>query len=127
MHHSTVNPDRLFSIGTGYRRAKVLLVAVELGVFTVLDGQPRAASELGRMLGINARAASDFFEGRYANTVEGSLYLDRNKPNYLGGMFNQFNAREYQMWSKLGDALRTGEPQIGSTSAEHFATIYDDP
>jgi hypothetical protein len=140
MQHSAVTPDRLFSIGTGYRRAKVLLVAVELGVFTVLDGQPRAALDLGRMLGLNPRAASDFFDalvalellrrdddGRYANTVEASLYLDRNKPNYLGGMFNQFNAREYQMWTRLGDALRTGEPQIGSASPEHFATIYDDP
>jgi O-methyltransferase domain/Dimerisation domain len=140
MQHGAVTPDRLFSIGTGYRRAKVLLVAVELGVFTVLDGQPRAAPDLGRMLGINARAASDFFdalvaldllrrddEGRYANTVEANLYLNRNKRDYLGGMFNQFNTREYETWSRLGDALRTGKPQIGSTSPEHFATIYDDP
>jgi O-methyltransferase/methyltransferase family protein len=140
MQHRAVTPDRLISIGTGYRRAKVLLVAVELGVFTVLDRQPCAAPDLGQKLGINGRAARDFFdalvalellqrdnEGRYANTVEARLYLDRNKANYLGGMFNQFDAREYQMWSRLGDALRTGKPQIGSNSVEHFATIYDDP
>ena len=140
MQHSHITPDRLFSLGTGYRCAKVLLSAVELDVFTVLDGQPRVAADLARMLGIDSRSACDFFDalvalgllqrdddGRYANMEEASLYLDRNKPTYLGGMFNQFNTREYQMWSKLGDALRTGEPQIGSTSAEHFATIYDDP
>jgi hypothetical protein len=140
MQHTEITPDRLFSLGTGYRRAKALLGAIELDVFTVLDGQPRGAADLGRMVGIHSRAAPDFFDalvalgllqrdddGRYANTAEASLYLDRNKPSYLGGMFNQFNTREYQMWSRLGDALRTGEPQIGSTSPEHFATIYDDP
>ena len=140
MQHSHITPDRLFSLGTGYRCAKVLLCAVERDVFSALDGQPRVAADLARMLGIHSRSARDFFDalvalgllqrdadGRYANTMEARLYLDRNKPSYLGGMFNQFNAREYQMWSKLGDALRTGEPQIGSTSAEHFATIYDDP
>jgi hypothetical protein len=140
MQHSHITPDRLFSLGTGYRCAKVLLCAVELDVFTALDGQPRDAADLARMLGIHNRSARDFFDalvalgllqrdtdGRYANTMEASLYLDRNKASYLGGMFNQFNAREYQMWAKLGDALRTGESQIGSTSAEHFATIYGDP
>ncbi|UPJ44165.1 methyltransferase [Bradyrhizobium sp. 40] len=140
MLHSDITPDRLFSLGTGYRCAKVLLCAVELDVFTALGGQPRAAADLARMVGVHSRSACDFFDalvalgllerdadGRYANTMEASLYLDRNKPSYLGGMFDQFNAREYQMWSKLGDALRTGEPQIGSTSAEHFATIYGEP
>jgi hypothetical protein len=140
MQHRHITPDRLFSLGTGYRCAKVLLCAIELDVFTALDGRPRMAADLARMLGIHNRSACDFFDalvalgllqrdtdGRYANTMEASLYLDQNKASYLGGMFNQFNAREYQMWSKLGDALRTGEPQIGSASAEHFATIYDDP
>jgi len=140
MQHRHITPDRLFSLGTSYRCAKVLLCAIELDVFTALDGRPRMATDLARMLGIHNRSACDFFDalvalgllqrdtdGRYANTMEASLYLDQNKSTYLGGMFNQFNAREYQMWSKLGDALRTGEPQIGSASAEHFATIYDDP
>ena len=140
MSDIAVTPDRLFSIGSGYRRAKVLLSAIELGLFTVLAEQPHAAEELRQRLGLHARAACDFFDalvalgvldrssdGRYANTAEADLYLNRRKPTYLGGMFDQFNTREYQMWSRLSDALRTGEPQIGSTSAEHFATIYSDP
>src|SRR4051812_18291557 len=98
MQHSHVTPDRLFSLGTGYRCAQVLLCAVELDVFTVLDGQPRMAADLARMLGIHSRSACDFFDalvalgllerdadGRYANTMEASLYLDQNKASYLGG------------------------------------------
>ncbi len=140
MQDIAITPDQLFSIGTGYRRAKALLSAIELDLFTVLAGQPVVAADLGRMLGIHTRAARDFFDalvalgllqrgddGRYANTVEASLYLDRGEPTYLGDMFDQFNTREYQIWSRLGDALRTGEPQIGSTTTEHFVTIYNDP
>jgi O-methyltransferase domain/Dimerisation domain len=134
-----VTPDRLFSIGSGYRRAKTLLSAIELDVFTVLAGNPQTAAILAPRLGLHTRAARDFFDalvalgllergddGRYANSPEAGLFLDRGAATYLGGMFDQFNSREYQMWSRLSDALRTGEPQIGSTSAEHFATIYND-
>ena len=140
MLDSAITPDRLFSIGTGYRRAKTLLSAIELDVFTVLAGNPQTAADLAPRLGVHSRAAHDFFDalvalrllerggdGRYANAPEASLFLDRGQSTYLGAMFDQFNTREYQMWSRLGEALRTGEPQIGSTSAEHFATIYNDP
>ena len=101
MQHSHITPDRLFSLGTAYRCAKVLLCAIELDVFTALDGWPRMAADLARMLGIHNRSACDFFDalvalgllqrdtdGRYANTMEASLYLDQNKSTYLGGMFN---------------------------------------
>jgi hypothetical protein len=140
MQDMAVTPDRLFSIGSGYRRAKVLLSAIELDLFTLLARQPCMAEDLARTLDVHPRAARDFFDtlvalgllerdddGRYANAPEAAIYLDRAEPGYLGGLFDQFNTREYQAWSRLSDALRTAEPQIGSTSAEHFATIYNDP
>jgi hypothetical protein len=140
MQDVAVTPDRLLSIGSGYRCAKVLLTAIELDLFTLLAREPCTAEDLARRLGLHTRAARDYFDalvalgllerndhGCYANTAEAALYLDRAEPGYLGGMFDQFNTREYQMWSRLSDALRTGEPQAGSTSAEHFAAIYNDP
>ena len=66
MQHSHLTPDRLFSLGTGYRCAKVLLCAVELDLFTVLDGQPREAADLAQMLGIHSRSACDFFDALVA-------------------------------------------------------------
>jgi len=38
--------DRLFEIGSAYRQAKVLLSAVELGVFSELANGPLEASDL---------------------------------------------------------------------------------
>ena len=66
MQDIAFTPDRLFSIGTGYRRAKALLSAIELGLFTVLAGQPVVAADLERMLGIHTRAARDFFDALVA-------------------------------------------------------------
>jgi hypothetical protein len=140
MSQIAITPDQLFSIGSGYRRAKTLLSAIEIDVFTVLAANPQTAADLASRLKLHSRAARDFFDalvalgllergddGRYANGREASHFLDRSKATYIGGMFHQFNMREYQMWARLSDALRTGEPQIGSTSDEHFTTIYDDP
>jgi Dimerisation domain len=85
--------DRLFSIGSAYREAKVLLSAAELGVFSELAGGPLGASDLANRIEVHHRAAHDFFDalvamgvltrddtGRYRNTEESDHYLDRAKP-----------------------------------------------
>ena len=43
-----------------------------------------------------------------------TLYLDRRKPTYLGGLLEHLNARHYQNWGLLTQALRTGMPQSGA-------------
>src|SRR5687768_15482025 len=81
--HVTVaetNPQPLFDIAFAFRQAKVLLSAVELGLFTVLAEAPQDCDALVRRLVLNGRGARDFFdalvamrllqrddEGRYSN------------------------------------------------------------
>jgi hypothetical protein len=135
-----VTPDRLVELGTAYRRAKVLLSAIELDLFTVLAKRSLDAHALALALDLHPRGARDFFdalvalgllerspEGRYASTPESAAYLDRQAATFLGGMFDQFNTKEYGMWATLTDALRTGTPQTGIDAAEHFSTLYSDP
>lgn len=140
MQDATIAPDRLISIGSAYRKAKLLLSAIELDVFTILAERPLDADTLIRRLGLHSRAARDFLDalvalallersddGRYSNSAEAALYLNRSGINYLGGIFDQFDKREYEMWSTLIDAVRTGKPQTGISAAEHFASLYNDP
>ena len=47
----------------------------------------------------------------YANTPETDLFLDRNKPSYIGGILEMANHRLYPFWGHLTEALRTGQPQ----------------
>jgi hypothetical protein len=138
-----VTPARILNLARGFMAAKVLLSAVELGLFTALaEAGPLAAEGLRQRLGVHERGARDFFDtlvsigmlerdadGRYANTPEADLYLDRNKPTYIGGLLEMQNARLYLFWASLTEALRTGEPQNEAKGGggDLFEAIYADP
>jgi hypothetical protein len=131
--------DRLFEIGSAYRQAKVLLSAVELGVFSVLATGPLDATDLANRVQVHSRAARDFFdalvamgllkrdgEGRYCNTGESDHYFDQAKPTYLGASFDQYNRREYALWGSLTRALQTGNPAAETQGPDHFRSLYSD-
>ena len=61
--------------------------------------------------------------GRYGNDPEFDLYLDRRKPTYLGGLLEHLNARHFQNWGLLTQALRTGAPQSGGVGT--YKTLHD--
>ena len=140
MERTNVKPDRIFELGYAFRGARALMSAVELGVFTALAQSPRECDTLRRQLGLDNRGAQDFFDalvalgllqrddnGRYTNSPEADLYLDRDKTSYIGGFVENLNAREYGMWGSLAQALRTGKPQTGFEAKAHYEALYSDP
>jgi precorrin-6B methylase 2 len=133
-------PDAIMQLGLGFWGSKTLLSAVELGIFSELAAGPLEADELRDRLGLHERSARDFFDalvalgmlarenGRYANTPETDLFLDRAKPSYLGGLMEMANARLYPFWGSLTEGLKTGAPQNEAKVGEDFfATLYADP
>ena len=86
-------PDAILQTGLAFWPAKTLLSAIELGVFTELAGGGDTLEGLRTRLGLHQRSARDFFDtlvalgflsrhdGRYANTAETDLFLDRGKPS----------------------------------------------
>lgn len=135
-----VVPDRLLQIGFGFLGSKTLLTAVELGVFTELAKRRLDLKALAAKLKLHPRSARDFFDAlvalgllkrigtRYANTPESALFLDRAKPSYIGGMLEMCNARLYEFWGSLTEALRTGKPQNEvKRGDDFFGTLYRDP
>jgi hypothetical protein len=134
------SPERIFDIGAGFRASKVLLSAIELDVFTILSERPLDAVALMRRTGLHERGARDFFDalvalgmlerdadGLYASAPEAAFYLDRQKPGYIGSLFEQYNSIGYGLWNSLTEALRTGSPQMGIAAARHCASLYTDP
>jgi hypothetical protein len=132
--------ERILELGYAFRSAKALMSAVELGVFTELADGPLDSEALRRQLGLAERGARDFFDalvalgllhrdggGRYANSPAADLHLDTRKENYVGGLFENLNAREYPLWATLTAALRTGRPQTGFEALQHFGPLYSDP
>jgi len=139
MAHPT--PDAILQLGTGFWASKTLLSAVELGLFTELAAAgPLDAEELREKLGLHERSARDFFDalvalqmleredGRYRNTPETDLFLDRNKPSYQGGLLEMLNARLFGFWNNLTEGLRTGDPQNEAKAGGNlFEAVYSDP
>lgn len=133
-------PEAILQLGLGFWGSKTLLTAIELGVFTELAKGPADAATLQKRLGLHPRSARDFFDtlvslgmlarrdGKYANTPETDLFLDRAKPSYAGGMLEMANARLYPFWGHLTEALRTGKPQNEAKVGDNFfAVLYSDP
>ena len=139
MNTDSAFAERLFEIGSSYRRAKVLLSAVELDLFSALAVGPLDAASLASRLDINGRSARDFFDtlvalrlltrdadGRYRNAPDCDRYLDRAKSTYLGASFEQYSRREYGMWGALTEALKTGKPRTEIDGQDHFKSLYED-
>jgi hypothetical protein len=122
-----LNPSSILQTAFGFWNSKVLLTAVEFGVFTKLAGRRLTGAELGAEVQLHPRAIADFFDAlvamkfldregdgpqaKYFNTPEGALFLDEASPRYVGGILIMLNARLFKFWNDLPEALRTGRPQ----------------
>jgi hypothetical protein len=140
--HAGPSAEHILQVGLGFWASKTLLSAVEMEVFTELAKRPEDLAMLQGRLGIHPRAGRDFFDalvalgflrrvdGKYANTPETDLYLDKNKPTYIGGMLEMANQRLYEHWANLTTALRTGKQQNEAKdkgSGSPFEALYADP
>jgi hypothetical protein len=139
MNPSAATPDRIMELGHEFRGCKALLSAVELGVFTALADGPLDLAALRERIGVNERGARDFLDalvavgmlvrhtdGRYANSADTGLYLDRNKSTYVGGLLESFSAHQYGIWASLTTSLRTGMPKCNKSMVSNFAALYAD-
>ena len=136
-----IDHNRIIQMATGFWASKVLLSAVELGVFGALAIEPMGAPALRLRLGLHERAANDFFDalvaqgllqrddtGRYTNAPEAAHFLNPARDGYIGGIIEMFNARLYGFWGSLTEGLRTGEPQNeAKNGGDLFGNLYADP
>ncbi len=133
-------PEHILQTGMAFWASKTLLSAVEMQVFTELARHPADLETLGGRLGLHPRGARDFLDalvamgflqredGIYRNTQDTDLFLDKNKPSYIGGILEMANHRLYGFWGQLTTAVRTGESQNESKGGhDPFAAIYADP
>ena len=140
-----LDPSHIMQVGMGFWPSKTVLSAVELELFTQLGADSMTGEEIGERLDLHPRGIYDFLDtlvalqflerdgdgtdGRYRNTAESAAFLDKSSPTYIGGILEMSNARLYQFWGGLTDALRTGEPQneVKHTGKQMFDELYSDP
>lgn len=145
MNTTELDPSHIMQVGMGFFGSRTLLTAVELALFTHLGDKGLTAEEIRKALSLHPRAVPDFPdalvalgllrregdgpEALYSNTEETSMFLDRNSPQYLGGILEMAGARLYRFWGSLTEALKTGQPQneIKSCGEPMFAKLYAVP
>ncbi len=139
-----LSPTRIFETGFAFWTSKVLLTAVELGVFSALSTKKMTAQQLGAALKLHPRGIYDFFDtlvsihflnregdgpgALYSNTEETAHFLDQHSPGYVGGILEMSSQRLFKFWHDLPEALRTGKPQneIKHSRKSMFEELYDD-
>ncbi|ODS31047.1 MAG: methyltransferase [Candidatus Scalindua rubra] len=116
----------LNEISYSYWKAQVLFVAVELDLFTLIEGKGKSCKTVTKTLRTNLRATEMFLNalvslgllskvnGIYKNTAISNSYLVRNRSLYQGDRIHHFH-NLWDYWSRLGVAVKTGKP-----------TAYDD-
>src|SRR3954471_18257595 len=145
MSKMELDPSHIMQVGMGFWPSKTVLSAVELELFTQLGSEAMTGEEIGERLDLQPRGIYDFLDtlvalrflerdgegsnGRYRNTAESAMFLDKRSPAYLGGILERANARLYRFWGDLTEALRTGKPQneIKHTGTTMFDELYSDP
>jgi predicted O-methyltransferase YrrM len=137
------DPSHIMQVGMGFWPSKTVLSAVELELFTQLGSESLTGEEIRERLGLHARAIPDFLDtlvalglleregdgadGRYSNTPDTAVFLDKNSPAYIGGILEMSNANHF--WGDLTEALRTGRPQneVKQNGKPMFEELYSDP
>jgi hypothetical protein len=140
-----LDPGPILQAAFAFWSSKVLLTAIEFGLFTTLGSRRMTGADLGKALALHPRGISDFLdalvamkfldrqgppglEAHYSNTPLGAQYLDRTSPRYIGGILEMLNARLFRYWHDLPEALRTGKPQNEAkhTGKQIFEALYAD-
>ena len=141
------NPSNIMQIGLGFWASKVLLTAVNAGLFTQLAKKPLSLKEIKALFNWNCmdRHASDFLDTLYAlkflirdgigetaiysNTVDTDFFMDDQKPGYIGGILEMANNRLFRFWANLDDAMKTGKLQneAANNGENLFEAIYKSP
>lgn len=117
--------QRILETAFAFRVSRILLTAVELGLFTELGKGPRTCGQLCRALGLEEKAAPDLLDALaalgflerdgvgahaiYLNTRAGARFLDANGPASLESVLQQA-VRTYSTWGRLTELLRPGHP-----------------
>ncbi|MFJ5225039.1 methyltransferase [Streptomyces sp. NPDC088400] len=129
-------PAALLELGQSYWASKTLLSAVELGLFSLLAGEPAREPEIRERLSLHPRAVRDFLDALvglgaleregdvYRNSPAADLYLDEAKLPFRGGFLKMLNW-QFNLWAQLTELLRTGAPQTKGPT--HFDEFYAKP
>ncbi|GAA4280277.1 methyltransferase [Gaetbulibacter aestuarii] len=142
MEAKQIDPSHIMQVGMGFWASKTLLTAVNMGLFTHLAKGAMSGKQIREKLGLHERGLYDFLDtlvalgflkrtgikasAMYSNAEDVDVFLDKNKPSYMGGLLEMSNNRLYPFWNDLETGLKTGKPQNEAKHGDKplFEAIY---
>lgn len=128
--------EELSYIWRGFQQSRVILTAVELGVFNKLT-KPKTLKEAARSLKTSLRGTEILFNAlvavkvikkapgkidRYVNSAMANKHFVKGAPEYYGD-FIKWHASTWQGWSNLTEVVKTGEPSTHKRDAKSLETL----
>lgn len=119
MERLRVDEEGLWRMARGFQPSRILLTAVEMGVFAALGNGPKTSLEVATELKANERATDRLMNalvalgllitegGFFINSEEVNEYLVPGKPDYMGAAL-MHTANMWDSWSTLTDAVKVG-------------------
>ena len=118
-----VDPSKIMQVGMGFWASKTLLAAVKFNLFTFLAGTSKTGKEIKEAFHLKTidRHVYDWLDAlvslgflkrtgllensSYSNGDDTEIFLDTNKPSYIGGILQMANNRLYHHWGNLEEGL----------------------
>lgn len=123
-----------------FQPAKLVLAALDIGLFALLAAGPATEREIRERLGLHHRATADFLhalaglgllepeDGRFRLGPAARAALGGGGENDLSGFLGMADRVMYPAWGRLADLLRTGRPQAGTFRGQDmFTELYNSP
>ncbi len=136
---SKFSEAQILSVASAFRQSKILLTAIELGVFSLLGSRELTAKDVAYELQtdedtterlLNSLTALEFttkYRNHYKNTSDSIRYLDKSSPDYLGSLLHM--NLNWESWGKLTDVVRSGKSiykNLYIERSEEFVEAYVD-
>jgi precorrin-6B methylase 2 len=113
-----LTPESIRNFANSFQQSRVLLTAIELDLFSVIDNHLMLPADVARILGTDERATDRFMNalvalgflkklhGKFYNTESSKKYFIKGKPEYMGSLHHTNHL--WDSWSTLTDAVKEG-------------------
>lgn len=120
--------EQIRSLAYGFQQSRIILTAIELDLFSVIDKQLLPSAEVAKKIGTDERATDRLMNaltalgllrkvhGKFYNTEAASQYLVKGKPDYMGGLHHTNNM--WETWSTLTESVKQGKSVLNRERRE---------
>jgi ubiquinone/menaquinone biosynthesis C-methylase UbiE len=117
-----LNPDQINTLAYSFQKSRVLLTAVKLNIFSILDKHLLQSDEIAQKINSNPRATDRLMNalvaigllrkvhGKFYNTETAAKYLVEGKPDFMAGLFHVNTL--WNSWSTLTEVVKKGTSLI---------------